>query len=145
MISIFRNSMYFFVKFPSLQNLKNVKIFDKMYFFMKFEMALMIRLEDLLFSYGSISTINLSSSSRMFSKWIVAAVEDAMVGLLNVIIMTTWGIEVIWELRNLRNQPHEFPKSLSEIVLIVTVNSLESKWFTRLRRKQKMIFKIKKY
>ena len=103
MISIFRNSMYFFVKFPSLQNLKNVKIFDKMYFFMKFEMALMIRLEDLLFSYGSISTINLSSSSRMFSKWIVAAVEDAMVGLLNVIIMTTWGIEVIWELRNLRN------------------------------------------
>lgn len=145
MISIFRNSMYFFVKFPSLQNLKNVKIFDKMYFFMKFEMALMIRLEDLLFSYGSISTINLSSSSRMFSKWIVTALEDAMVGLLNVIIMTTWGIEVIWELRNLRNQPHELPKSLSEIVLIVTVNSLESKWFTRLRRKQKMIFKIKKY
>lgn len=145
MIFIFRNAMYFFVKFPSLQNLKNVKIFDKMYFFMKFEMALMIRLEDLQFSYGSISTINLSSSSRMFSKWIVAALEDAMVGLLNVIIMTTWGIEVIWELRNLRNQPHEFPKSLSEIVLIVTVNSLESKWFTRLRRKQKMIFKLKKY
>lgn len=109
MISIFRNAMYFFVKFPSLQNLKNVKIFDKMYFFMKFEMALMIRLEDLLFSYGSISTINLSSSSRMFSKWIVTALEDAMVGLLNVIIMTTWRIEVIWELlRNLRNQPHEF-------------------------------------
>ena len=103
MIPIFRNAVYFFVKFPSLQNLKNVKIFDKMYFFMKFEMALMIRLEDLLFSYGSISTINLSSSSRMFSKWIVTALEDAMVGLLNVIIMTTWGIEVIWELRNLRN------------------------------------------